>query len=336
MIIGKKTFISPVTPEETGDERIKALFRNRAQLHEAKIPSFTVYITEQAWNTFLQKADDEYTLHKNEASGVVLGHYLKDSFGEYVVGTHFEAGTGSSTSAVFCEISVQDQVRILQSAKEKGLLQVIWIHSHPSFGAFYSSVDYRTLKSMYYAPHQAGIVVDNLKMEYMGFKVRNREAYEFKNICLVNLDDITSPIHMPYGKVPAKIFYARSSGLFKKKVNAPVSLNSAGKNKNNGDDPDLPAGIGKLIGELKTLISCHDEKLIKENQYRQTWEIKIKEIEELLNKQFGELPYKDVAPCLNKLNEMRALLYRERSREGQAKLENKLNELLNKITGMNC
>ena len=331
MIIGKKILVEPVSLNLSGDAGMNAIFLNRSLLHEKKIPAFTVYICESVWNAFLQKAADEYTSKNNEASGIILGHYFKDIFGEYVVGTHFEAGNGSGTSSVFCEISVQDQIRILQVAKEKKLLQIIWIHSHPSFGAFYSSVDYRTLKSMYYAPHQAGIVVDNVKSEYLGFKVRNSNAYEYKDIFLVNLDSETNSLSFPFGKSASKIFYANSNGSHfrNKKINEPLRLKSLQRQMIQEKSTDMLPVVQKLLEELKSFITTYKESDAGAMQYRQNWEKKISEIEYQLTSRYGEKPYKDVAVYFNKLNEMRLLLNKGTSPANQAILEDKLNDLLN-------
>ncbi len=334
MIIGKKSFIAPTGLDLSGDERIKRIFRDRKLLHEHTVPPFAIYIDESTWNKFLQKANEEYALRNNEASGIILGNYLKDDFGEYIVGTHFEAGNGSGTSSVFCEISVHDQVRIIQSAKEKKLLQVIWIHSHPSFGAFYSTVDYRTLKSMYYAPHQAGIVVDNVKGESLGFKVRYNKAFEFKDIYLVKLDDDASLISRPFGKNPAKIFYANNRSYFtlNKKVNDPVSLKSIGKEIKRGDSEDVLDRISKAVDEIKFILSNSGDKNDQMCPSRQNWEANIKEIESLLNERYGEKPYKDVAPWFKIISEMRYFLNDGYSPASQPKHQDKLNELLNGLS----
>jgi proteasome lid subunit RPN8/RPN11 len=334
MIIGKKSFVIPTGIELSGDERIKRIFHDRKLLHEQSVPSFAVYIEESTWNAFLQKANEEYALRNNEASGIILGSYFKDDAGEYVVGTHFEAGNGSGTSSVFCEISIQDQVRIIQSAKEKKLLQVIWIHSHPSFGAFYSNVDYRTLKSMYYAPHQAGIVVDNVKGEYLGFKVRNNNAYEFKNIYLFKIDDDSQFSSRPFGKDPIKVFYAKdnSSITLNKKVKDPVSLKSGGKRIKQVKDTEVLAMIKKAMDDLKLLLADSQDKNDKLIQHRQNWEITIKQIEALLEEQYGGKPYRDVAPYFNMLNELRDLLNEKYSSANRARLQDKLNELLTDLS----
>ena len=332
MIIGKKSFVIPTGLNLSSDERMKRIFNDRKILHRNAVPSFVIYIDESVWTAFLQKANEEYASHRNEASGIILGNYFKDEAGEYVVGTHFEAGNGSGTSSVFCEISIQDQLRILKTAKDKHLLQIIWIHSHPSFGAFYSTVDYRTLKSMYYAPHQAGIVVDNVKDEYLGFKVRNSNAYEFKDIYLIKLMDGMPQVTRPFGKKPVKIFFAkkRESITLKKKLNETVSLK--GKCGKINEEADILSLLLNAIDDLKVILLSNHETKDKMNQFRLNWEASIKGIEELVNKQYGEKPYKDVAPVFNLLNEMRNLLDKSNSPESQASLLDKVNEILTVLT----
>ena len=333
MIIGKKSVVGPCSLAEINNERIKDLFSDRSLLHANSIPEFSIYIDEPAWNTFLKRANNEYTIHNNEASGIILGHYFSDRFGKFIVGIHFEAGYGQGTSSVFCEISIQDQIRILQKAKDHNLLQLIWIHSHPTFGAFFSTVDYRTLKSMYYAPHQAGIVVDNVNQEYLGFKVRNNNAYDFKEIFLVSLNDPTLSITRPFGKNPDKIFYARkknSSNLNKTKV-PPVSLKDKRNEKIKGEE--ILSLLSQAIDDLKLVLNGRDKKNDSLDQNMQSWEMKIKEIEHLLNEKYGEKSYKSVAPCFARLNEMRVMINEGAFPESQASLLDKMKELLNNLPG---
>lgn len=322
--------MAPVSSETSGNKHIMAKFDDRSQLHLTKVPAFTIYINVQTWKSFLQRADDEYKERKNEASGIILGYYFKDSFGEYVVGTHFEAGSGSDTSSVFCEISVLDQLRILQIAKEKQLLQLVWIHSHPSFGAFYSTVDYRTIKSMYYAPHQAGIVVDNINEEYLGFKVMNNDAIEFKDIYLISLDNEASCISTPFGKKPAKSFFVKPRNPLadSKKVNMLISLKSIGKGKNYTLDPNVLSGIENLIDELKILLSNPQISSNMVTHSCKKWDAQINQIETILNEYYGTKPYKDVAPYFKKLNELRQLINEDPPSGGLAILKEKLTVLL--------
>lgn len=61
--------------------------------------------------------------------------------------------------------------------KHKQLI-VAHIHSHPGFGAFYSMPDSETLRTLFYADHNVGIVVDNLQNQYMGFKMYGNQKQE--------------------------------------------------------------------------------------------------------------------------------------------------------------
>jgi len=331
MIIGKKSVVEPCLLAGINNERVKAHFSDRSLLHANYIPEFSVYIDEPAWNKFLQRANNEYTIHNHEASGIILGHYFSDRFGKFIVGTHFEAGYGQGTSSVFCEISIQDQLRILQKAKDHNLLQLIWIHSHPAFGAFYSSVDYRTLKSMYYAPHQAGIVVDNVNAEYLGFKVSNNNAYEVKEIFLVSLDEPRGTVTRPFGKNPEKKFYARKNDSLNRNKNkdTPLILRNTGKEKMKG--AEMLIVLSKAIDDLKYILNGHDIKNSNQNKNIQNWEVKIKEIELLLSEKHGDKPYNTIAPCFARLDEIRALLNAGGSPESQAFLLDKMKELINNL-----
>lgn len=336
MIIGKKSFVTPKALDLLGDVKIKQVFMHREMMHELKVPLFGIYIDYYVWDAFIKQANLEYSQHRNEASGIILGYYLKDDYGEFVVGTHFEAGYGEGTSSVFCEISILDQVRIIKVCKEKNLLQLVWIHSHPSFGAFYSSVDYRTLKSMYYAPHQAGIVVDNIKEEYLGFKVKGNDAYEFKDIYIISLDDDLSPFTRPFGKEPIKIFYAKNNGSSpsNKKIAGPVSLKIKRKNKEKDKSDDIMVSLVNAVNDLKIILSNTNKPKSVGNSvlYRKNWEMTIAQIESLLYEQYGEKPYREVAPHFNIINSMREMISEGFSTSSQAKLLDNLDLLIKSLS----
>lgn len=199
MVIGERKLIMPQVINLFNEDRIKRVFADRGKLHSNSPSPFTVYIEVPAWHAFLQLADEAYNLRRDEASGIFLGYYFKDMLGEFSLCTHFEPGTGRATTSTFCEISVEDQARIASIAKETNTLQLVWVHSHPSFSAFYSPVDTLTLKTMYYAPHQAGLVVDNIAFEYEGFKVsEDNHVCQFRDIFLIDLQSPNSKIANPF------------------------------------------------------------------------------------------------------------------------------------------
>ena len=314
----------------SSDERMKRIFSDRQKLHDDSIPAFVSYLDESVWNSFILKANDEYTNRNHEASGIILGLYYTDQFGEFSIGTDFEAGTGSETSAAFCEISVQDQVRIACLTNEKKLLQLIWIHSHPSFGAFYSSVDYKTLKGMYYAPHQCGIVVDNVKEEYLGFKVlKNSIAHEFKDIFLVNLNAEYQQPARPYGKNPGKIFFAQNRKLSseKGKQKETVKLAKPPDKANQKKDELILALIQRIQNDLKLLKLDDQQNEVDIKQLIIDWKKYIDKIDRLLNELYGQKPYTEVASLFSYLSELQSILKNEISDVEQYKFSEIVNEL---------
>lgn len=335
MIIGKKKMVIPQDFVLSNDERMKRQFSDRKKLHDDSVPAFVAYIDKSVWNSFILQANDEYTNRKHEASGIILGLYYTDQHGEFSVGTDFEAGSGSETSAAFCEISIQDQVRIARLTNEKNLLQLIWIHSHPSFGAFYSAVDYKTLKGMYYAPHQCGIVVDNVKEEYLGFKVSKHSiAHEFKDIFLVNLNDEYQMPVRPYGKNPGKIFFAQnrnlSSGEGKQKE--PVKLFKSPDTTNQKKDELILALIERIQNDLKLLKLASQQNEVDIKQLIIDWNKYIDKIDRLLNDLYGQKPYSEVAGLFSYLSEMRSILKNDISDIQQNKFSEIVNELGSRFT----
>ena len=62
---------------------------------------------------------------------------------------------------------------------EKGLLIVGWYHSHPGFGAFFSSTDRKTQQNFFQENFQIGLVVDPFSKEERMFFGKN--SIELKN-----------------------------------------------------------------------------------------------------------------------------------------------------------
>lgn len=193
MEFGKKKIITPLElseelpkqlyptekPEEKGRDNLVLnqlceVFKNRAGTHsETSNASFTCYIERMAFDAFVRYANDVYKGRGHEATGVIVGYYLHDKDNPestFIVGTNFLKATGPTTR-VTCEFSYEDSIRHSNYCDEHKVLPLIWIHSHPGFGAFYSGTDDSTLKTYYYAPHQVGVVVDNLQSQILGYKM---------------------------------------------------------------------------------------------------------------------------------------------------------------------
>ena len=174
--------------------QICGVFFNRTEIHkETAKNSFTCYIEKQAFDAFVSFANRIYEKKQHEATGVIVGYYLHDANNPdatFIVGTHFLEASGS-TSSVTCKISYEDANAHSAFYEAHKLLPLIWIHSHPGFGVFYSSTDSKTLRQCYFAPHQVGVVVDNLQKQVLGFKMYGNEQRQ-ENIYIFDLDKSTS------------------------------------------------------------------------------------------------------------------------------------------------
>jgi proteasome lid subunit RPN8/RPN11 len=160
-------------------------FRNRRLFHKGRnIPKFCTYISQQAWDDFMTTAMLAYNEKKHEACGVMIGKYFIDRHGTFAVATHFIQGTGVSTSASLCEISYEDNAYIAQVCQNLDALQVVWIHSHPGYGIFYSGQDEQTLRTKYNEDFHLGIVVDNRQMDYGAFKMFNKRMKRWDKVFL--------------------------------------------------------------------------------------------------------------------------------------------------------
>jgi proteasome lid subunit RPN8/RPN11 len=175
-------------------DKICNVFSNRATLHPEIVgKNFTCYIEKNAFDAFVRFANETYQNRHHEATGLIIGYYLHDKDNpdsKFIVGTHFLSASGNTTG-VTCEFSYQDSIDHSNKCNEHKLLPLIWIHSHPGFGAFYSGTDDFTLKSYFYANHQTGVVVDNLKNEVLGYKMYGEKKQE-EDVFIFDLDKSNS------------------------------------------------------------------------------------------------------------------------------------------------
>lgn len=142
--------------------------------------NFTCFVEKLAMDAFERFANEVYGNTKNEATGIIVGYYLHDKDNpekKIVVATNFLQATGTASS-VTCEFSYDDSIRHSHYCDANKVYPVIWIHSHPGFGVFYSSTDSSTLKNYFNCNHQMGIVVDNLQKKYLGFKIYEGEQFQ--------------------------------------------------------------------------------------------------------------------------------------------------------------
>ena len=133
--------------------------------------SYHCFIEDSAFNKFLEYAGEVHRSTGNEATGMFVGYWLADSIGNrYAYCTDFVPAYGENTS-VTCSIEPADYGRISDFCRQHKLTQLVWVHSHPGFGAFFSGTDDTTLMTLFQAPQHMGIVVDILKNEMTGFKM---------------------------------------------------------------------------------------------------------------------------------------------------------------------
>lgn len=142
---------------------------------------YACLVEEQAKNDFLNHANQVYWNTRHEATGIFLGYYLHhpDAPEEKIaVAMKFLPALGN-TSAVTCEIGYEDYARFALYAQQHHMVPVLWPHTHPfKADLFYSSVDSKTLRTQYCAPHQMGVVCNNLDNTYKGFKIIDGEQQE--------------------------------------------------------------------------------------------------------------------------------------------------------------
>jgi proteasome lid subunit RPN8/RPN11 len=213
-------------------------FKDRAKLHEhnSSIPDFFVYIQDYAWNAFANHSNNVYQELRHEAQGIFVGHYYKDQFGEFTVVTAYEEGNGNSQSA-YVEMSEECLSKISDKCQADGTLMLIWIHTHPGFGVFYSGTDYNCLKTNFYKPYQIGLVADILGNQIKGYKTKGSDVVEYVDYKLFN--DEKNLLFLPYENKKIRVVKESNSRLaelekenaeLKKKLQA---IQSGGKRKKN-------------------------------------------------------------------------------------------------------
>lgn len=140
--------------------------------HDAE-SDYHCYIEDAAFDQFIDFATHVYQTTGNEATGIFAGYWLTDNNGNrYAYCTRFLPAYGEGT-AVTCTIEPEDYGRFSAFCHQRKLTQLVWVHSHPGFGAFFSKTDDNTLRTLYRAPQYMGVVVDICKNEMIGYKMVN-------------------------------------------------------------------------------------------------------------------------------------------------------------------
>ena len=176
-------------------EKEYQILHSRKELHSDHIPSFFVYINNLAWNAFLGHGNNVYKETGNESQGIFIGEYFKDEIGEFVIVKSYCEGFGDANRA-YVEMSEESLSSIANKCKEEDALMLIWIHTHPNMGVFYSSVDNNCLRANFYMPFQIGLVVDIIRKQVAGFKCSAGEIKRFQDYALLNVID--SSLEKPY------------------------------------------------------------------------------------------------------------------------------------------
>lgn len=244
MNITPKGSIQPIPIAEEKSEGL-ALFQERNNLHES-INGFKVYINQYAWDAFLNHGNNVYQQTKHEAQGIFLGKYYRDNYGEFVVATEFCEGKGESSHA-YVGMSEECVAEISQKCAAEKLLMLIWVHTHPNFGVFYSGTDVNCLKTNFYMSFQSGIVVDIIRKESKGFKVKNDKVDEFTGYYIYHLAE--KKLSKPY----AISFETKNEAL---------------KKNENPKTPEFPIkqilsefqSIKKELAEIKSIVNKQSEQ----------------------------------------------------------------------------
>lgn len=185
MKIIKTKEIVPFDISELGDD-LKEIFKDRTKLHKETIPPFFAYIQDYAWEAFLSHGNNVYETIRHEAQGILLGKYFKDEYGEYIIATKYAEGDGNSTQS-YVEMTEERLSEISVQCQSEDLLMLVWLHTHPGFGVFYSGTDINCLKTNFYKKYQLGIVVDILREIYLGYKVIQPNISEFSKFKKFNI-----------------------------------------------------------------------------------------------------------------------------------------------------
>lgn len=185
MKIIKTKSIQAKLSSEIKEEEYQIL-HSRKNLHSGDIPSFFVYINNLAWNAFLGHGNNVYKETGHESQGIFIGEYFKDEIGEFVVAKIYCEGFGDANRA-YVEMSEESLSSIANKCKEDGALMLIWIHTHPNMGVFYSSVDHNCLRANFYMPFQIGLVVDIIRKQVAGFKCHGHENKRFQDFALIDV-----------------------------------------------------------------------------------------------------------------------------------------------------
>lgn len=185
--------ITPVQIGETTDEEL-SFFVNRKSFN-GEISGFQVFVNEYAWNAFINHGIQVFKETGHEAQGIFIGKYCKDDLGEFAVATEYKEGYGESSRA-YVGMTEECLIKISNECRKKNLLMLIWVHTHPDLGVFYSGTDRNCIRNNFFMPYHSGIVVDIIRKETKGYKVTSDVVNEFYDYFIFNPKE--KQIYKPY------------------------------------------------------------------------------------------------------------------------------------------
>jgi len=135
-------------------------------------------------NKDVHKAIYEHlTQKKIELGGLLLGSVfsLNSEDGNFhtVVISHSIPSVEFKSTTVSLSLGV-DVWNAARPYLGKGMMVVGWYHSHPGFGAFFSSTDRYTQKHFFKEPYHVGLVVDPFREEEMWFLGKDSSEAKYK------------------------------------------------------------------------------------------------------------------------------------------------------------
>ena len=124
-------------------------------------------------------------LKKNEIElgGLLVGKIYRVEFNNRTAFITIITNSIPSENYDSTSVSLRMGAEVWDSAHnllDEKLMVVGWYHSHPGFGAFFSSIDRKTQQSFFYKPFHVGLVVDPIKREEKWFYGKDSKNVRFK------------------------------------------------------------------------------------------------------------------------------------------------------------
>ena len=121
-----------------------------------------------------------------EALGFLVGRIYSFKGRNYVVVKEFITAENDATSVSvrFSRQAFSELSRQFKEEKSGGGVIVGWAHSHPNYGCFLSSTDFRTQKAFFPEDFHFALVCDPIRSECKVFKI-NGSGYEEVSFAVV-------------------------------------------------------------------------------------------------------------------------------------------------------